>query len=446
MHDSSGMVSTRWGTTLLLAAGAVFLAGCLAWVFPRAGTATAGEWLLPALSLTGLGLAIALASPWPMLRGLLLVLAIMLVVAWNRASMTSTSHFAGAALGCLAMVGIGRSAQTARRLRVAMLAFLCGAAVILLVGLVGVDHPPGAKAALRYLPMQLPSIRLGLAGLDTTGSVNPNALASAALMVLPVGIAVMLVGRRRPIDWWTLLPASLVVAVVGTATLAVTISRTALIAVWLMALGLLVRGMRSRLHRVILGIVILAPLVILTARLSFVITQDEAWADGYFGWVSARGRTQIMSQALDRWKQAPWLGIGLNEYRRVYAARPGDVPQGEDVVHAHNIFLQTGLDIGLVGSAAYWSVLAFLWVRASQAARGTSRTARAAAIGAAFSLIGVTLFGLTDAVPLGAKVGTLQWIAGGLILAAWQIRFDRSDAGDDVDADSSKPVTSRAAA
>jgi O-antigen ligase len=164
--------------------------------------------------------------------------------------------------------------------------------------------------------------------------------------------------------------------------------------------------------------------------LSFVITQDQAWADGYFGWVSARGRTQIMGQAVDRWRQSPWIGIGLNEFRHVYTPRAGDLPQGADVAHAHNFFLQTALDIGLVGSAAYWSILALLWVRASQAAKGTSRMAWAAATGGAFSLIGVTLFGLTDAVTLGAKVGTLQWIAGGLILAAWHLRNDAGSISD----------------
>ena len=152
------------------------------------------------------------------------------------------------------------------------------------------------------------------------------------------------------------------------------------------------------------------------------------------GWVSARGRAQIMSQALDRLQQSPWLGIGLNEFRHVYAPRAGDLPQGEDVVHVHNMVVQTALDIGLVGSAAYWGILIVLWVRASQAARAVSTVARTAAVGSAFALVAVNLFGLTDAVTLGSKVGTLQWAAGGLILAAWQIRYVSSDPGNDVPA------------
>jgi O-antigen ligase len=260
--------------------------------------------------------------------------------------------------------------------------------------------------------------------------VNPNALAAAALLVLPVGVAALMFARRDRVDWWTLLPAGLAVVVIGTLILVVTRSRTALIAVWLIALGLLVQGMPSRWQRLIAGMVVLAPLVVLTARLSVVITVDQAYLDAYNGWLSARGRTQILSQGLDRWKQSPWTGIGLNEFRHVYVPRPGDVPQEKDIAHSHNIFLQTALDIGVIGSAAYWGVLAFLWAGASQAARGTSAIGRAAAIGGAFCLITATLFGLTDAVPLGSKVGTFQWMACGLILAAWQIQFAPEDGAD----------------
>jgi hypothetical protein len=125
------------GAPLLVAAVSVLIAGSLAWVFPRAATARAGEWLTPALACAALVLTIVSAWPWRLLRVPLLTLAVMLVVSWNHASATSTSHFAGASLGCLAMVTVGAWAQTPRRLRVAMLAFLCSGAAILLVGLSG---------------------------------------------------------------------------------------------------------------------------------------------------------------------------------------------------------------------------------------------------------------------------------------------------------------------
>lgn len=415
----------EWGTALLCAAVPVFVAGCAAWVFPAAATASVGAWALPALSLVGLVLALALAAEWPLLRALLLVLAIVLVASWNRASATSTSHFAGACLGCLLMVGIGRWASTPLRLRLALLAFLWGGVFVVLVGLTGAIHLPGRFSNTGPSSM-LPAIQLGLAGLGPQGEVNANALASAVLLVLPLGASVLLFGGRRRLDWWTVLPAAIVVVAVGTATLALTRSQTALVAVWLVALGSLVRGMRSPWQRAIAGTLVVAPLVIWTGGLA-ALTQEEAHVKAKNAWVSVQSRTQIMNQALNTWKQSPWMGIGLNEFRHVYASRPGDIPVDEDIAHAHNVFLQTLLDIGVVGAVAYWSVLALLGLRAHQATRGVSTIARTAATGAALALLAVHLFGLADAVALGSKVGTLQWAAGGVILAAWHVRTIPTD-------------------
>jgi hypothetical protein len=92
--------------------------------------------------------------------------------------------------------------------------------------------------------------------------------------------------------------------------------------------------------------------------------------------------------------------------------------------HSHNMFLQTALDVGLVGLAAYCAVLGFLLIRANQAVWGPLRLARSAAVGAAFSLAAVSAFGLADAVTLGSKVGMIQWMAGGLILGAWRTQLE----------------------
>jgi O-antigen ligase len=130
-------------------------------------------------------------------------------------------------------------------------------------------------------------------------------------------------------------------------------------------------------------------------------------------------RIQILLFATRVWADDLWLGIGLNDFRHVYASAQG---LGNTAAHAHNVFLQTGLDVGLIGLLAYCFVFGFLLVRADQAFRGPVAIARPIAIGAACSLIAVHLFGLADAVPLGAKIGVLQWMAGGLVLGAWRLQ------------------------
>jgi O-antigen ligase len=268
---------------------------------------------------------------------------------------------------------------------------------------------------------RLPPLQLGLPGLAWDGDVNANALAAAALLIVPLGVSVLLLPTGERIDWFGLLPAGAIVVAVGAVILATSHSRSAAIAVWLTLVGLLVGRTGTRFWRAVMGAAIVAPVFVATG--SAVFLNNQAFlreAGGY--WSSARGRAQIMSQGFERWKEHPWLGIGLNEFRRVYKPKEGDIPQAADVVHVHNIVLQTALDIGTVGSVAYWGLLSLLFSRAAEAANGPSRLARAAAIGSTFSLITVHLFGLSDAVPLGAKIGLFQWAAAGLILAAWRVQ------------------------
>jgi O-antigen ligase len=108
----------------------------------------------------------------------------------------------------------------------------------------------------------------------------------------------------------------------------------------------------------------------------------------------------------------------LNHFRHVYRA-PDWMREGtRESAHAHNIWLQTALDLGLVGLVLYVAVLALLLRRAAAVARADSDTARRLALGSALGLVGVHLFGMADAVSLGAKVGLFQWILAGFILAA----------------------------
>jgi len=53
---------------------------------------------------------------------------------------------------------------------------------------------------------------------------------------------------------------------------------------------------------------------------------------------------------------------------------------------------------------------------------GGDQWVRSVGIAAGLSLLSVHIFGLLDAVALGTKVGILQWLACGLVLAAWRLQ------------------------
>jgi putative inorganic carbon (HCO3(-)) transporter len=82
-----------------------------------------------------------------------------------------------------------------------------------------------------------------------------------------------------------------------------------------------------------------------------------------------------------------------------------------DVAHAHNHMLQAALDLGIPGVVAYASI----WLSAAAllvvvCRRADERIHRAMASGLGAGFIAHFVFGMTDAIALGSKVGVLFWL------------------------------------
>ena len=100
-----------------------------------------------------------------------------------------------------------------------------------------------------------------------------------------------------------------------------------------------------------------------------------------------------------------------------------------DIAHAHNHLLQAAVDLGLPGLIAYialWMGTALLLVRSYRLARD-SRT-RLIVSGMGAGLLAYFLFGTTDAIALGAKVGIFFWIAVALVVSQHRIICDEGTA------------------
>jgi O-antigen ligase len=254
------------------------------------------------------------------------------------------------------------------------------------------------------------------------------------LLIVPFGVAVLLFRSHEKIDLIGLQPLGFIVVLIGLLALAWSESRSAMMAIWMTLVWVLVRGVRSWVWRLPIGTLVMAsPLLVVaslpaTSRASFLLTASLLWR-------TVGERAYLLSSGVEQWRESLWFGIGMNEYRNVFTppilqngANPGDTAlwptRDYDVAHVHNVFLQTALDVGLVGLAAYCGVLGLLLFKADQAARGPTGPGRAAAVGGGLSLVAISMFGLGDAVALGAKVGLFQWLAAGLILAAWRTQLE----------------------
>ena len=130
-------------------------------------------------------------------------------------------------------------------------------------------------------------------------------------------------------------------------------------------------------------------------------------------------RGVIWSRAMDAVQTSPVAGIGLGTFRAVlhtYGPLPVWIPDPSHIPHAHNTFLQVVLDVGLIGLTAYLALLIVAWSLCWHVGRaGPERIAPLLASGLAGNLLAVHVFGLADAIALGAKVGIFFWFNLGLI-------------------------------
>jgi len=131
------------------------------------------------------------------------------------------------------------------------------------------------------------------------------------------------------------------------------------------------------------------------------------------------GRLEIWSRALYAVRDFPVTGCGLGAFRKVawilyplFSTYPNT-----DFAHAHNIFLQTALDLGIPGLVAYLALLGLWGFTCWEKAHSQDPLIRWTALGLLASMIALHAYGLTDALALGSKPGVVLWFGLGLVAA-----------------------------
>ena len=151
------------------------------------------------------------------------------------------------------------------------------------------------------------------------------------------------------------------------------------------------------------------------------------------------GRIEIWSRAIYAIQDFSFTGMGMNTFRNIvhvlyplYTVSP-DVPL-KDIGHAHNEFLQAALDLGIPGLVAFIGInISSFWMLISAIIRQRKNYYRSKGQAARLNLqfwylisIGILggqtahfIFGLTDAISLGAKPGVIFWIMQSLICSIY---------------------------
>lgn len=267
------------------------------------------------------------------------------------------------------------------------------------------------------------------------GLVNANEVAGVLLWIVPVAIALggaaLRLIRSRPFPT-TLLSITLwgVAALTGLALL-LTQSRAAYLGL-AAGLLLLVLVALSRFRRLVLAGLVLFTLAASVLWLNRPDTLESllfspaapAGAGNTLSLLTLQSRQVVWRTGLLAAADFPLTGMGMNTFRRlaeqVYPLWITGLP-GEDIAHAHNHLLQTALDLGIPGLVAYlalWLGAAYmLWQNWQQA---PSLVFKGLAAGCAAALLAYFIYGLFDAVALGARPGFIFWLLLGLVAAQHQ--------------------------
>lgn len=329
----------------------------------------------------------------------------------------ATGVVLGLAVWRFVVIAVGRRPHVA--LAVALLLLIClGFSVTGVLSLRELPKIPALTAANPFRNLALP----GLAQLST----HPNQLAALISFFLPLLVSLAVGPRPGPSRrLWRV--ALALVALLVVAILILTQSRGgwiataaglfALAALWA---AVLPPSRARRGLRLVVGLAVLAALAV--AVWIGPTTLWEMWLNPPADTAVGTLRTLGVRRAIWPWGATavgdfPFTGVGLGAFRQVvFRLYPLPPWPDYDLGHAHNIFLQTALDTGLPGLVAY---LAVLFVAAAVGWRVARRDPgfRAVSLGLLAGLVALHVFGLADALVLGAKPAVVFWFALGLLAA-----------------------------
>lgn len=300
--------------------------------------------------------------------------------------------------------------------------------------LVGTNWNTGKLPIISQLYQFLPTYTHNLTG---AGGFHPNQVGGTMILVVPLSLAVLFKvgsGNRSqsrhlmhalPTRTWRhrhviMIPLVMCVLLM-LSTLVLTQSRSALFGLSIALLVLL--ALQNR----VIGITFVALVILAGIIVWRVGTMQEAQlfldtitVGSAAGTIDFVGRQELWSRAIYMLQDFPYTGVGLGMFNQVlHVLYPAFLISPEaNVFHAHNVFLQVGVDLGLPGLVAYIGLITtFFGVTWHARCHAQAPHLRAIALGLLGGMVAYHVYGLTDAMALGAKPGVFLWTLFGLAAA-----------------------------
>ena len=391
------------------------------------------------------------ATVTPLNLALLLLTIMVLLSLWTTYDLAySFEKIAGIVFGLGVYFGITRLASTERGFWISMGVFVGCGLVLSGAGALGTDWASLTKiAALTNFASNLPVVFRGLQGAES--GFNSNEVAGTLLWVITPSFFLVLV-LLRTLRGSNSILKKIGIGVVGlllimcistmTAILVLTQSREAYISLLITFLSLFFLAVPNKLKWPFIGLGLGLGLLSLGGTyLSLHQSEVVQWfiSSGLrnnpaFSLHSLEIREAIWDNAVKGIQDFPYTGMGMNTFRKLMGVLYQNPLTSSyvDVGHAHNEFLQAGLDLGIPGMIAFislyigafwmlvrtWKASFLLKMADSKGHEGSLADAillRSLVLGLGGGLLAHLLFGLVDAVALGAKPGFVFWMLLGLI-------------------------------
>ena len=386
-----------------------------------------------------------LPTPWN--NWLLLFSSMVLISLWATYDISvSLPKVTGVVLGLAIYYGFYRYARSQRGWLVCWLIFIGGGLAVTVLSLLGTNWAETKFQAMNALTSRMPAV-LKLAGAEE--GIHPNEVAGALLWVLPSMAVVWFLVTSSLVSlqkiwprWlvWSLWAGLSIVGSIEVGIFILTQSRSAyfgLAAAALIMLGFVLPHRWLKIYAIIGGAGLLLGLGLFFSK---GIEPGLRWILGLqtpnttaFSIDTVEARTELWSRALYCIQAFPITGMGMNTFRYlVNDLFPlKTIDPGYNFGHAHNEYLQTALDLGLPGLISLIGIYLSSLVMAVRSApilkkgnlsvenprKGLFLWDGRLLLGLGWGLLGHMVYGLFDAIALGAKPGFLFWMALGLMAA-----------------------------
>jgi putative inorganic carbon (HCO3(-)) transporter len=345
----------------------------------------------------------------PVNWSLVIWLLLIPVTLWATTSMSLTQEYLGYFLAeVVTFYGVISWIRTPGRLRVAAWGLVSFGAVL--------------AAASPFL-MQSGNRFFSLAGLlkrlpfNLGESVNRNVMAGALVVLLPLSLG-LLIGQTRQRGYLLRFVILSATTMLIAAALVLTQSRGAYLAAGVAILLVIT----LKWWRVGLALTFVA----ISFAVSWFIWSGVSFASllGIEAFSGFDVRLEVWSRALYAIGDFPFTGIGMGTFKLVVPVMyPYFLAISTDPVpHAHNLFLQVAVDLGLPGLIAFLAILFCVVALGLKSWRKWQSLGKyelsSITIGCLGGLCAMLIQGLTDAVTWGTKPAFVAWEVLGLLLAS----------------------------